>query len=443
MKRERKNIIYGFLAGILILFTFLMIFTDPGKWFSKEKVITVGVFSDSYWNVQNGYSYRILEEAIQVFEKEHPQIKVEYVTGILKGDYSEWLAKQILSESAPDVFWILSEDFNDLAEVGALEDLTEFIRNDPLFDENAFYTSAYECGQYHGTQYALPYECAPKLMFVNKSILDREQIPLPDDSWTWEELFEICKDVTKDLDGNGTPDQFGIAGYGWKEAFEANGVRLFNEEGTECFLATSEVEESLYFLEKLSKLNGDAEVSGKQFDLGKAAFLPMSFSQYRAYKPYPLSVKKYANFEWDCILMPSGPSGENISSLETLMLAMNANTKEKKEAWEFIKVLTCDPEIQAKIFDFSEGVAVLKEVTESDDTLWQLIEKAGSNTGMNLQVLSEAVENAAVAQRFRNYDAATAEIDKAITSILNGNSNISMDLIVWNRTINQYLENLD
>lgn len=40
--------------------------------FGKEKVVTIGVFSDSYWEVQNGYSYRILEDAIAMFEKENP-----------------------------------------------------------------------------------------------------------------------------------------------------------------------------------------------------------------------------------------------------------------------------------------------------------------------------------------------------------------------------------
>lgn len=42
-----------------------------------------------------------------------------------------------------------------------------------------FYTSASAYGQYDDTQYSLPDECAPKLMFVNKMILDREQLRYP------------------------------------------------------------------------------------------------------------------------------------------------------------------------------------------------------------------------------------------------------------------------
>jgi len=442
--RRKKDFAAGILSVLLLssaLFVYFSVYRKIPLF--EDKTITIGVFSDSYWEVQNGYSYRILEDAIRIFEEEHPGVTVEYVSGILKEDYSEWLAEQLLSENAPDVFWILGEDFNDLAEIGALKDLTPFIEKDQEFRVEAFYSSAYEYGKYHETQFALPYECAPKLMFVNKSILDQEKLNIPDDTWTWDEFYEICQKVTKDTDGNGTVDQFGVIGYTWKEAFESNGVRLFNEQGTECYLTGAGVEEALNFIEKLDKLNDSYTVTTRDFDLGKVAFQPMSFSQYRAYKPYPLSIKKYSNFEWECIPMPAGPDGDNLSSLDTLMIAMNANTGKTRYAWDFIKTLTGNPQIQAEIFQYSEGVSVLKEVTESDRTLQQLIESSGSGNSMNLKILSDVVENAAITYRFRDYDKAAAEVDRAVNAILEGNSNISMAQIIWNRTINKNLKNND
>ncbi len=442
--RKKKDFTAGILSVLLLFFALFVYFSAYRKIpLLEDKTITIGVFSDSYWEVQNGYSYRILEDAIQIFEEEHPGVTVEYVSGILKEDYSEWLAEQLLSENLPDVFWILGEDFNDLAEIGALKDLTPFIEKDREFHAEAFYFSAYDYGKYHETQFALPYECAPKLMFVNKSILDQEKLDIPKDTWTWDEFYKICQKVTKDTDGNGTVDQFGVIGYTWKEAFESNGVQLFNQQGTECYLTGAGVEEALTFIEKLDKLNDSYTVTGRDFDLGKVAFQPMSFSQYRAYKPYPLSIKKYSNFEWECIPMPAGPDGDNVSSIDTLMVAMNANTGKTQYAWDFIKTLTGNPQIQAEIFQYSEGVSVLKEVTESDRTLQQLIESSGSSNSMNLTILSDVVENAAITYRFRDYDKAAAEVDRAVNAILEGNSNISMAQIIWNRTINKSLKNND
>lgn len=440
---HRKNAAAGVCCAVLVLFL-LVIYTDAYKelpMFHKH-TLTVGVFSDSYWEVQNGYSYQILEDAIAAFEKQHPDIQVTYTSGILKADYSEWLAEQLLAGSAPDVFFVLSEDFNGLAEIGALKNLEDIIKKDKEFHEEDFYSSAYAYGRYDKMQYSLPFECAPKLMFLNKTILDREGLKIPDEEWTWDDFYEICEKVTKDTDGNGVVDQYGAAGYSWAEAFESNGIQLFNQKGTRCYLTGDQVETALIFMEKLEKLNQGFQVTTKDFDMGKVLFQPMSFSEYRAYKPYPLSIKKYTGFEWDCIPMPSGPDGDNISTLDTLLVAMNENTKHADTAWEFMKLLTSDTKIQSEIFDYSEGVSVLKEVTGSDQTLLRLMESSGDNQSMNLQILSDAVEHAVVASRFRNYDGAVAEVSKAVRWILDGNINISMGQIISSRTVNQYLERL-
>ncbi len=438
--KTRKNIAAGVLCALLAA-ALIVLYTDAYKQLPGLKsTLTVGVFSDSYWEVQNGYAYRILDDAVLAFQKSHPDVEVSYTSGVLKADYSEWLAQQLLNGSMPDVFFVLSDDFNDFAELGALKNLQPFIEGDDSFCEEDFYSSAYAYGKYNGKQYSIPYECAPKLMFLNKTILKREGLEIPDEQWTWDDFYKICDKVTKDTDGNGTVDQFGVVGYTWEEAFESNGVQAFDQKGTKCSLTGERVEQALVFMEKLEGLGNGYHVTTKDFDLGKALFQPMSFSEYRAYKPYPLSVKKYTGFEWDCIPMPSGPQGENISTLDALLVAMSADTKNAGYAWEFIKELTYDVALQSEIFDYSEGVSVLKEVTGSDQTLYRLLESSGDNQSMNLRILNDAVEHAVVAPRFRNYKGAVAEVDKAVRGILDGNGNIRMGQIIGSRTVNKYLE---
>ena len=437
-KRNMGLVISGmilFAAALAVMwpiFSFL-----PGR----DEVITVGVFSDSYWEVQNGYSYRILEDAIALFEKEHPGVKVEYVSGILKDDYPEWLSEQLILGKAPDIFLIFGENFSDLAEIGALKNLNGLIEEDVSFSVDDFYSSAFAYGKYKEKQYALPYECAPRLMFVNKTILDAEGIAMPEGDWTWDDFYEICKAVTRDLDGNGMPDQFGVAGYTWTEAFDSNGVKLFDEQGSECYLTDERVREAIMFLEKLEGLANGYQVTSKDFDLGKVAFQPMLFSEYRAYKPYPLSIKKYSGFEWECVSMPAGGHGSNRSQLDTLMVAMNGNTRHIRTAWEFMKLLSADERIQEEIFDYSEGVSVIKTVTESDKTLQLLIDSSGENGGFDVRTLSDAVNDAVVVPRFRYYEEAIAEVDKAVRDIMEGNTNISTQQIICNREINTFLKN--
>ena len=427
---------------VILLIVIWMIASDSYKklpGFYKD-VIRIGVFSDSYWDVQNGYSYKILEDAIAQFEEQNPGVRVEYVSGIIKDDYSEWLSEQIMKGDAPDVFFVLGEYFNDFVEAGVLKELTPFIEGDQNFFPDRYYTSAYEYGNYEGIQYALPYECAPKLMFVNKSILEREGLAMPDDQWTWEDFYKICSEVTKDTDGNGTIDQFGTVGYTWEDAFDSNGVILFDERGKECYLTDKKARNTISFIGKMGELNKRYSVSSKEFAMGNVAFQPMLFSEYRAYKSYPLSIKKYSGFEWDCLTMPAGPEGRNISRLDTLTLAMSESTVHSRKAWELMKFLTGDEKIQSEIFSYSEGVPVLKEVVESGEN--QKVFSGDSDTGnvLSLSMLSDAVEQAVVVPRFHDYDSAIAEVDRAVRNILEGSSNVNMETIIQNRNINNYLK---
>lgn len=437
-KQKIRNYILVITACVLLLITFSLLF---GKGFGKQgqKTLTVGVFSDSYWEVQNGYSYQILEDAINRFEEQNEGVQIEYVSGVMKDDYIEWLSEQILQGTAPDIFFLPQENVCEFAEAGALKDLTGMLEKDADFDSTHYYTSALQSGVYNGELYALPYECAPRLMFVNKTILEQEGIAMPKEDWTFEDLYAICKKVTKDTDENGIPDQFGITGYTVEDAFYGNDVVLFNERGTECYFTGDKVEKAIRFLERLEDVNQGYSVSEKDFDQGKVAFMPMLFSAYRAYKPYPLSVKKYSGFEWDCLPMPAGPDGSNVSRLDTLLVAMNKKSSRQELALQFMEFLTGEEEIQGEIFHYSEGISVLRNVTESEETLERLLSDSGSGS-FRLDTLSIAVENSVSYPGFDGYREAMQEVENAVSQILTNEENISTGQIIYNRKLNAFLK---
>ena len=430
------------VISILIAAAALFIITGQVKRIrgSKEKILTLGVFSDSYWGVQNGYANKNIDDAISRFEAEHPGVKVQFESGIMKSDYSEWLSEQMMKDTEPDVFFVQEADFSTFAQINALKNLNDLIKEDDSFDPDAFYRTAYEYGKYGGKQYALPIECAPNMMFVNKSILDREKIELPARDWTWNDFYRICRKVTKDTDGTGIIDQFGTVNYSWIDAFDANGVELFDEKGKNCDFTVKEIGDSIAFLEKLDALGSGNSLSERNFAQGNVVFQPMLFSEYRAYKSQEMSFKKYSGFEWDCVTMPAGPSGDNYSRLDTLSIAMSENTTQEELAWEFMKLLTTDPQIQSEIFDYSAGISVLPEVTQSEETRRKITQSTG--TEFNLDILESAMEKSVTRTRFRGFDNAQEEVGLAVRSILESNSNIQMEQIIWNRTINNYLKDM-
>lgn len=435
MIKDKKTAL-SLSAFILIVAAIIVICADLYK-LGQKKVITVGAFTGSYWEVQNGNSYKILDNAIKKFEEQNPDVKVEYVSGITKDNYSDWLYTKLLDGSAPDVFFVFDEDFNVLSELGAMKDLSELIEKDKDFSPDDYYTTSFSCGSFKGRQYALPYESAVNLMFVNKSILSAEGVALPSSDWDWNDFYDICRSITKDKNGDGIKDRFGVCNFTWEDAMVSNGVNLFDDDGNLVNLSSDEAAEAVAFTERLEKLNEGYTVTSNDFDLGNTAFQPLMFSQYRAYKPYPLRVKKFSSFEWDCITMPAGPDGRNTSYMDTLLLAINSNTQNEKYAWEFLKILSYDEEIQSQIFKYSEGASPLRAVTNSPE----IIKMLEDDENIQASLLDRAMENATVTPSFRNYNTAIRLIDSAVKEILGGDSNISMSLIKKQRDINNYLKN--
>ena len=78
------------------------------------------------------------------------------------------------------------------------------MKQDPEADLSGFYPAALQAGADKGKQYALPLECVPQMMFINKTLLQKEHIRIPDNDWTWDEFYSLCEQLTRDTDGDGT-----------------------------------------------------------------------------------------------------------------------------------------------------------------------------------------------------------------------------------------------
>ena len=406
----------------------------------KDTVLEVGLFAGSNWDVANANSFVIIDKAIARFEEDHPGVKVHYYSGIRKEDYSEWLSRKLLSGDEPDLFVVLDSDFNLFCSLGILQDLEELIQKDDSFEREQYFSTALKSGEYHGVQYALPYETVPVLMFVNKTLLDREGIEMPGEDWTWDDLYDICSRVSRDTDGDQKLDQYGVCNYGWKDACYANGAALFAENGSAAYLTNPEVSEALRFLRRLEGLSQGDLVTQEDYNHGNVAFMPLNFAEYRTYKTYPDKIKKYDNFEWDCLTMPAGYSGGNISRIDSLVIGISRFSKEKNLAWEFLKLLTYDQDIQTDIFRYSQGASVLRPVTQSEEMemiLLQDMEKG--DTVISGELLGTVIENGHTESHFGQYIQAMSMADSRITEIIEGNNLIDTELKILQREIDSIL----
>lgn len=420
----------GILAGLCVIFI-------RGE---DNKTLELGVFVGSNWGVANADSNVIIDKAIEKFEKENQGIKVHYYSGIPKDEYSEWLTRKALQGEMPDVFMVLSNDLERMVSLGLLADLDEFMEKDPSFHKTDYFSTALASGQKADSQYALPYETVPTLMFANKTLLHKEGFGVPENDWDWEQLTRICERITKDTDGDGRVDQFGTYNYSWREAVYSNGGKLFDEDGSKCYINSEQVSEAVKFVNALNDFDQGEKVTQEDFDSGNVAFMPLSFAEYRTYKTYPYKIKKYTNFQWDCITLPAGPQGRNSSEVDSLLVGVSDKSRKKELAWEFLKTLTYDEEIQIEIFRHSQGVSALKSVTgsaEAEQILKQDMEE--SDKVIDNEVLSSVIENGMVTPRFAKYEDALALAEGEVLRIYEGGKNVENSLKLTQRTIEHFL----
>ena len=198
--------------------------------------------------------------------------------------------------------------------------------------------------------------------------------------------------------------------------------------------------EAVKYVRSINDLYGGEKLTQEDFNGGRVAFMPLTFAEYRTYKTYPYKIRKYANFQWDCVTMPAGEQGGNISQVDSLLMGISANTKEEKLAWEFLKLLTYDEESQMNIFYDSQGASVLKAVTESQQ-MEQVVQEdmEEGDTVINGKLLGRVIEEGHVEPQFKKYEQAMSLTDSEINKILEEEKDVDSNLKILQRTINGYL----
>ena len=232
--------------------------------------------------------------------------------------------------------------------------------------------------------------------------------------------------------------------YSWIDAIYSNGGGIFNGSGTSCNITNPSVEDAILFARNIYQLSGRQSPTSEDFDKGNIAFRPVTFSEFRTYKPYPWRINKYFDFEWDCIPLPEGPDGKNLSETETMLMGINARSEHGGLAWNFLKKLTYDEEVQQKIFQYSKGISPLKKVTDSEKTEEILKNSIGDDTTVQVSMLNQIMESAARKEKFQQYDTVIDYMDGEIIRLFKEEGDFDMNLLHLKKKIDRMLkENLE
>ena len=173
--------------------------------------------------------------AIRAFEAAHPGVVVENEPVTNQAEYREKVITSIVSGAPPDVFLLDNIDVPAFVEAGVILDLRPFVSRVGI-DLAAFYPEVLRIFARDSQVFAFPKGFSPMVYYYNRALFDAARIPYPRDNWTWPEFLQTVQALTKDLNNDGTIDQWGTAiirpFYAWQAMIWSGGGDILSADGT-------------------------------------------------------------------------------------------------------------------------------------------------------------------------------------------------------------------
>lgn len=322
--------------------------------------------------------FAAMEELAGIYTESHPNVTVEYINIVDGGPWGrDQLQRMIAGGTPPDLMMMNTGQFESFGSRGALAELDERVSQDGL-DLAVYWEPAVEGCKIDGKLYGLPKDISDHVVYINTEFFAEAGVELPSNEWTWDDYKEVCKALTRDSDGDGQPDRWGIgivnSSWSWGSFVHTNGGEIMNAERTECLLGSEEAKAALTsYYSVITEPDGGAvppgampqlEGASDQF-LGGVTGMNMAGPWFR-----PNLVEKPL-FDWTIRLYPR-PAADKppVSVLYTDQWAMSSTTDAPDEAWSLLKFLGGPEGLLAwsEIYG-SRSIAPLKEITSGDKWL--------------------------------------------------------------------------
>jgi len=330
----------------------------------------------------------IITSSIEDWQTEHPNIKIVFEHTPYTG-YDSKILTRIAGGAAPDIIATEVDYFVTFASKNVLEDLEPYIAADPEYSKSKFFPSILNRFTVNDKLYAIPRDVAPfACVFYNKNLFDAAGIPYPTDDWTWDDMLNKARALTKEE--NGRTVQYGFYGWAWQNFVYGNGGGLVDdiENPTKTMIDDPKSIEGLQFYADLVNLYKVMPAPVALANLGMGVDLMFASGRLAMFLSGIWETPGLRNydFEWDVVMFPKNSKGIRAFGSGGSGYAILKSSKNKKEAWEVIKALT-GATGQAKLAKRGLAQPSLIEVAEGEN--WALSPEPPANKKM----LNEAVKH--------------------------------------------------
>ncbi len=263
----------------------------------------------------------ILKPILAEFEKENPDIKVDFMH--IPQNYFQKIHLLFASNTAPDVIFINNLYLPIYANANLLEELT--------VKQTDYYPQSLEALSWKGKLYAVPRDVSNLVIFYNKDLFDKKHIKYPNPNWTYSNFLKTAQKLTDD-------NVFGVS-FEEEPLFYlpylmSNGGGILPEE-----IGLKGSQDGLKFYADLRKKYHVAPLKSESASATMAQmFLQQKVGMYISGRWMVPKLRAEAQFDWDIVQFPKGTKG-SIVQLDASGWSISKSSTHKHEAQKLVNYL--------------------------------------------------------------------------------------------------------
>jgi multiple sugar transport system substrate-binding protein len=322
-------------VAALLLLTSLLLPLLAGCGQSTPKPVSFMIFGDPV-------EVAAYQKLVAAFQARYPDIPVELRPVADEDSYMQQLVTTFSAGAPPDVILLNYRRIVQFASQGGLEAVGPYLAASKVVQEGDFYPTAMSAFRWDGKLWCIPQNASSLVVYYNRDLFTAAGLPLPANDWTRDDFLAAARALTKDLNGDGQVDQYGVgvqaslmrlAPFIWQDGGElldnpTQPTRLTLDSPATLVAFRWFVDLQVVEHVTPDRVAETAESSESRFLNGR---LGMYLNSRRAVP----TLRTITGFTWDVAPLPRG--AQTVSILHGDGFCMAAASKNKDAAWTFIE----------------------------------------------------------------------------------------------------------
>ena len=281
-------------------------------------------------------------ELVAAFEQRTPDVKVGFIPVGNQRDHMAKLTTGFAGGDQPDVFLINFRRFGQFADKDVLDELGPRLSERGHLKESDLYEQSAEAFRYNGKLMCIPQNISSLVVYYNRALFEQAKVPPPKPDWKWNDFLSAAKALTKDRDGDGKNDVYGlgfepvlirVAPFVW----QAGGDIVDNLQRPSRFtLDEAGARQALDFIHSWQTTHKivptHAEYESESLD---ARFSRGGLGMLLQSRRFTATLRTVPNLDWDVAPLPGQQAAATVLHSDAFCLAKSSPRKEA--AYRFIE----------------------------------------------------------------------------------------------------------